>query len=104
MKLRWTSRIIAALFLLLLVLEHTAQAKEAEEEEKEEEEEEEEDGDDKFLYNNDDALPVVEYNPEDEQRASRPDFIFGPDNGPRVVEFYAPWCPHVSISKQVVHF
>jgi Erv1 / Alr family len=25
----------------------------------------------------------------------RPDFLYGPNQGPRVVEFYAPWCPHV---------
>jgi hypothetical protein len=27
--------------------------------------------------------------------ASKPDFLYGPNQGPRVVEFYAPWCPHV---------
>lgn len=41
-----------------------------------------------------DAEPVIDYRPTPDEDADEPDFIFGLNNGPRVVEFYAPWCPH----------
>ncbi|GKY94250.1 hypothetical protein MPSEU_000390800 [Mayamaea pseudoterrestris] len=63
------------------------------------EEEEEEDNDDvakNYLYLplGEEASPVIEYRPKKGDDPKRPNFIFGPNNGPRVVEFYAPWCPH----------
>lgn len=36
---------------------------------------------------------VIDY---DETNNLEPDFLYAPDQGYRVVEFYAPWCPHVS--------
>lgn len=41
-----------------------------------------------------DSEPVMDYN----GTTGRPDFLYSPDTGPRVVEFYAPWCPHVRAS------
>lgn len=41
-----------------------------------------------------DADPVIDYNGNN-GATGRPDFLYSPDAGPRVVEFYAPWCPHV---------
>ena len=55
--------------------------------------EEEEDNND-FLYDTDDAVPVEEYDYEAHGKQldpQRPEFIFGPNQGPRVVLFYAPW-------------
>lgn len=39
-----------------------------------------------------DSEPVIDFN----GTTGRPDFLYSPETGPRVVEFYAPWCPHVS--------
>jgi thiol-disulfide isomerase/thioredoxin len=61
------------------------------------EEEEEEEEDNAYLYANDDAVPIIEYIPdilEEGQEPEMPYFLLGPESGPRVVEFYAPWCPH----------
>jgi hypothetical protein len=41
---------------------------------------------------------VIEYLQESEENPESPSFIFGPSNGGRVLEFYTPWCSHVSIS------
>jgi len=49
-----------------------------------------------YLYSEKDAFPVVEYRSRWEVDPGHPRFLFGAKNGPRVVEFYAPWCPHVS--------
>ena len=46
-----------------------------------------------YLYaGTDDASPVIEFEGPDD----RPDFVLSRNKGHRVVEFYAPWCPHVS--------
>ena len=79
------------LFLLLLAearLQTTADVK------KEEAEEDSEEDTSQFLYDNDDAAPIIEYKTEEGDQDDNPDFIYGANNGPRVVEFYAPWCPH----------
>ena len=48
---------------------------------------------DEFLYHTDEAAPfIIDYEPDG---TDNPDFIYGTNQGPRVVEFYAPWCPHV---------
>jgi thiol-disulfide isomerase/thioredoxin len=48
-----------------------------------------------FLYlGRNDSDPVIEYEGTNESDPTRPDFLYSPDAGPRVVEFYAPWCPH----------
>jgi hypothetical protein len=45
-----------------------------------------------YLYHTDEASGVIiDYEPA----SITPDFIYGADQGPRVIEFYAPWCPHV---------
>lgn len=52
----------------------------------EEEEVEEEEPNKAFLYNSEDALPVIEYLANDErEQQDGPDFIYGPNNGPRLV-------------------
>ena len=78
-------------FLFVALCRVHAEEKEVSGEVDEEEEEKNKD----YLYNTDDATPVVEYLKDEQEDAERPEFIFGKDNGPRVVEFYAPWCPHV---------
>jgi thiol-disulfide isomerase/thioredoxin len=46
-----------------------------------------------YLYD-EDAGVVIEYMPSaDVEDPVRPDFLYSTDNGPRIVEFYAPWCP-----------
>jgi thiol-disulfide isomerase/thioredoxin len=45
-----------------------------------------------YLYD-EDAGVVIEYMPSaDVADPVRPDFLYSTDNGPRIVEFYAPWC------------
>jgi thiol-disulfide isomerase/thioredoxin len=47
-----------------------------------------------YLYDQH-AGVVIEYMPSaDVKNPLRPDFLYSPNNGPRIVEFYAPWCPH----------
>jgi hypothetical protein len=54
-------------------------------------------GKEDFLYHTDEAAGIiVDYEPEEGEKLNRPDFIYGANQGPRVVEYYAPWCPHVS--------
>ena len=56
-----------------------------------------------YLYHIKTAQPIIDYEPPaDGKNILHPTFIYGMDNDhpphyPRVVEFYAPWCPHVSI-------
>ena len=61
---------------------------------------------DKYLYHTEEARGIIiDYEPppttndggakDEDPHGDRPDFIYGPNQGPRVVEFYAPWCPHV---------
>jgi thiol-disulfide isomerase/thioredoxin len=55
----------------------------------------EEDPDLPYLYD-ENAGVVIEYMPSANVKDPvRPDFLYSTDNGPRLVEFYAPWCPHV---------
>ena len=46
-----------------------------------------------YLYEEDDAYPVIDYksDAEDEEIKMHPDFLFSENNGPRMVEFYAWW-------------
>lgn len=41
-----------------------------------------------------DKKGTAERNAKFEEEMRHPDFLFAEDNGNRVVEFYAPWCPH----------
>jgi hypothetical protein len=51
--------------------------------------------DEDFLYHTPDAAGIIhDYEPQ--ENVTKPDFLYGLNQGPRVVEFYAPWCPHVS--------
>lgn len=53
----------------------------------------EETSEEEYLYHTDEAAPfIIDYEPDG---TDKPDFIYGAKQGPRVVEFYAPWCPHV---------
>jgi hypothetical protein len=64
----------------------------------------------KYLYHTEEARGIIiDYEPpstsgdaKDDPNLYRPDFIYGPNQGPRVVEFYAPWCPHVRVCVVVV--
>jgi thiol-disulfide isomerase/thioredoxin len=54
----------------------------------------EEDPDLPYLYD-EDAGVVMEYMPSaSTENPLRPNFLYSTNNGPRIVEFYAPWCPH----------
>lgn len=44
-----------------------------------------------YLYGSNDSFPVIDYHPADDA----PDFLYGVDQGPRVVEFYFHACHHV---------
>lgn len=55
-----------------------------------EENESDSDDQDQFLYSEDDADPIIDYR----GNGTNPGFLFGLNNGPRMVEFYAVWCPH----------
>jgi thiol oxidase len=69
--------------LLFLFLEHTVESQEEEEEEQQQ-----------YLYA-ENAGVVIDYMPSPSTgNPVRPDFLYSPYNGPRMVEFYAPWCPH----------
>jgi thiol oxidase len=47
-----------------------------------------------YLYEKN-AGVIIEYMPSPSTGDPvRPDFLYSPFNGPRIVEFYAPWCPH----------
>jgi len=83
-------------FLFLLIKRETRAEAENGHVEVESEEDEEEGSD--YLYEGADSDPIQEFIlvDADEGVVERPSFLFGADNGPRVVEFYAPWCPHVS--------
>lgn len=82
-----------SLLVLLCLLECRLMSAEEPNVAQAEEEEEEPSGD--YLYTADDATPILEYMPEEGQSDENPDFLFGPDNPARLIEFYAPWCPHV---------
>ena len=46
-----------------------------------------------YLYHDMNSSIIYDYEPIEAQ-GDLPDIIFDPDQGPRVIEFYAPWCPH----------
>lgn len=54
--------------------------------------------DERYLYyaQDVDTSPVIEYMPDaDATDPNHPDFLYRPQaHGPRIVEFYAHWCPH----------
>jgi thiol oxidase len=55
---------------------------------------EEEEQEQQYLYA-ENAGVVIDYMPSPSTgNPLRPDFLYSPYNGPRMVEFYAPWCPH----------
>ena len=57
-----------------------------------------------------DVFPIMEYiaptktkyetDNRFQQRVTHPDFLYSNDNGPRVVEFYSPWCGVSVIDKK----
>lgn len=50
--------------------------------------------DGEYLYHIEEADGII--HDYDDTSNPTPDFLYGLHQGPRVVEFYAPWCPHVS--------
>ena len=57
------------------------------------EDEESSSADTGYLYDNRPA--IIDYHPvTDHAKDDEPDFLYSKAMGPRVVEFYAPWCPH----------
>lgn len=52
-----------------------------------------------YLYHNNYSYPIIDYEPPSSSKESiihdKPLFLFGENQPARVVEFYAPWCPHV---------
>lgn len=55
---------------------------------------EDDEGEQQYLYA-ENAGVVIDYMPSPSTgNPVRPDFLYSPYNGPRMVEFYAPWCPH----------
>jgi thiol oxidase len=82
---RW---LVLALLLFISLVPTVVPWEEPEEEEDDEEEEEQ------YLYD-EDAGVVIDFMPSAEiADPVRPDFLYSTNNGPRIVEFYAPWCPH----------
>jgi thiol-disulfide isomerase/thioredoxin len=47
-----------------------------------------------YLYDGEDSAPVMEFYDSDGPDPDHPNFLYDSHQGPRVVEFYAPWCPH----------
>jgi thiol oxidase len=82
--------------LILLIIPQLCLSEEGDSESKEEKEAEEDDIAQNYIYLplGEEADPVIDYRAKDGDNPEEPNFIFGPNNGPRVVEFYAPWCPH----------
>jgi thiol-disulfide isomerase/thioredoxin len=81
---RWS---VTILLILSLISIATVLADESEEEEEELQ---------LYLYE-EDAGKVIEYIlPEKSATVDpeKPDFLYAPNQGYRIVEFYAPWCPH----------
>ena len=79
----------------------------------------EDDVQEKYLYHTGEAKGIIiDYEPppiaapsktkdgaiKEDPDLYRPDFIYGPNQGPRVVEFYAPWCPHVCLTVWLLLF
>jgi hypothetical protein len=58
--------------------------------------------DENYLYLENAGL-VVEFRPESEPKPLEPEFIYGANTGPRLIEFYAPWCPHVGFGRLSRH-
>ena len=60
---------------------------------KEEDKAESSEEESEYLYEDDDAYPVIDYKSdvEEEEMRMHPDFLFSENNGPRMVEFYAWW-------------
>ena len=51
-----------------------------------------------YLYaGTNDSEPVIDLEPANDTDPLHPDFLYGPDTGHRVVEFYSPMCPHVRV-------
>jgi thiol-disulfide isomerase/thioredoxin len=58
------------------------------------EEDDDEELEEQYLYDVDGGV-VIDYMPSAaEADPVYPDFLYSANNGPRIVEFYAPWCPH----------
>ena len=55
-----------------------------------------EDDSESYLYTHESDTPVIEYKLTQDEDPLKPSFIFDPNAGNRVVEFYQPWCPTVS--------
>ena len=62
---------------------------------------------DEYLYHTEEAANIIiDHEPPKgatDKELITPDFIYAPNQGPRVVEFYAPWCPHVRLCSRFLY-
>lgn len=56
---------------------------------------------DEYLYHDEESSIILDYDPsnsahllQQDKNDHRPNLLYDRNQGPRVVEFYAPWCPH----------
>lgn len=93
---RWCVTIL--LCISLMGIPSVVASEEEEEEEGSGSESESSEEEDQFYLYRENAGRVIEYILPEEKSASvdpeKPDFLYAPSQGYRIVEFYAPWCPH----------